>query len=147
MLLRWIREGINNLLPLAQIGGELCRRPAPATARGPLAAAIGSTIADLMLEIATQVLFTVLGVILLVQLIGHTHVSELVTRGLLIAALLVAAVFTALWFGLAAVIERAVMSLGRSLGWPATARIGGLHEALMSSFRSPEESRWPRCGI
>jgi len=137
VLLRWIREGVNNLLPLAQIGGEFAAARLLQRRGVQLASAIGSTIADLMLEMATQVLFTVLGVVLLVQLVGHTQVSELVTRGLLIAALGVAVAFAALWFGLAAVIERAVMNLGRSLGWPATARIGGLHAALVGCFRSP----------
>lgn len=137
LLLRWIREGVNNLLPLAQIGGEfvvarLLRR------RGmPLATAIGGTIGDLMLEMATQVVFTVLGVALLVQIVGHTEATALVTKGLLFAALVVAAVFVGVWLGLASVIEKAVLRMGRSLGWPATAQISGLHAALVGCFRSP----------
>ena len=135
--LRWVREAVNNLLPLAQIGGEfvvtrLLRR------RGvPLATAIGGTIADLMLEMATQVLFTVLGVVLLARLAGHTGVVTTVTNGLLFAALIVATVFAALWLGLAAVLEKAVIRLGRSLGWPSTGQVGGLHEALVGCYRSP----------
>ena len=135
--LRWVREAVNNLLPLAQIGGEfvvarLLRR------RGvPLATAIGSTIADLMLEMATQVLFTVVGVVLLARLVGHTGVVETLTNGLLFAALIVATVFAAMWLGLAAVLEKAVVRLGRSLGWPATGQVGGLHEALLGCYRSP----------
>jgi putative membrane protein len=137
LLLRWIREAVNNLLPLAQIGGEfvvarLLRR------RGvPLATAIGGTIADLMVEMATQVLFTVLGVALLVHIAGHTATTAVVTKGLLFAALLLAAAFVALWLGLASVIEKAALRIGRSLGWPATAQIGGLHAALVGCFRSP----------
>jgi putative membrane protein len=135
--LRWVREAVNNLLPLAQIGGEfvaacLLRR------RGvPLAAAIGGTIADLMLELATQVLFTVLGVVLLARLAGHTGLVQTVTNGLLFAALIVITVFAAMWLGLAAVIEKAVIRLGRSLGWPPTGQVGGLHEALVGCYRSP----------
>jgi putative membrane protein len=135
--LRWVREAVNNLLPLAQIGGEfvvarLLRR------RGvPLAAAIGGTIADLMLEMATQVLFTVLGVVLLARLAGHTGLVQTVTNGLLFAGLIVVTVFAAMWLGLAAVVEKAVIRLGRSLGWPATGQVGGLHEALVGCFRSP----------
>ena len=142
LLLRWIREGVNNLLPLAQIGGEFVAARLLQRRGVTLAAAIGGTVADLMLEMATQVLFTVLGVVLLIQLIGHTPVSELVIRGVLIAVLLVAAAFVALWLGLAAFIERVVLNLGRSLGWPATLRIGGLHEALVGCFRSPGRVAW-----
>ena len=36
-----------------------------------------------------------------------------------------------------AVIERAALRMGRSFGWPATAGIGGLHDALVGCFRAP----------
>ena len=137
LLLRWVRESVNNLLPLAQIGGEfvvarLLQRQGVRLAQG-----IGGTIADLLLEMGTQVLFTVLGVALLVHEVGHSEVSDLATRALWVAALVVAGAFAALWMGLAGVIERAALRMGRSFGWPATAGISGLHEALVECFRSP----------
>jgi putative membrane protein len=135
--LRWVREAVNNLLPAAQIGGEFVAARLLRRRGVPLAAAIGGTIADLMLEMATQVLFTVLGVVLLSRMVGNTGLVETLTNGLLFAALIVATVFAAMWLGLAAVIERAVMRLGRSLGWPATGQVDGLHEALTGCFRSP----------
>lgn len=137
LLLRWIREAVNNLLPLAQIGGEFVVARLLQKRGVRLAQAVGGTIADLMLEMGTQVLFTVLGLVLLVSLVGHSEVSDIATRALLIAALVVAGAFVALWLGLAGVIERAVVRLGRSLGWPATGQIGGLHDALTGCFRAP----------
>jgi putative membrane protein len=135
--LRWVREAVNNLLPTAQIGGEVVGARLLRRRGVPLATAIGGTIADLMLELATQVLFTVLGVVLLARMVGHTGAVAALTNGLLFAALIVVTVFAAMWLGLAAVIERAVLRLGRSLGWPATGQVGGLHEALIGCFRSP----------
>lgn len=135
--LRWIREAVNNLLPLAQIGGEFVVAHLLQRQGVRLARAIGGTIADLLLEMGTQVLFTVLGVALLVHVAGHSEVSDLATRALWVAALVVAAAFAALWMGLAAVIERAALRMGHSFGWPATAEIGGLHEALVGCFRAP----------
>ncbi|HWW80201.1 MAG TPA: lysylphosphatidylglycerol synthase domain-containing protein [Steroidobacteraceae bacterium] len=137
LLLRWIREAVNNLLPLAQIGGEFVVARLLQKRGVRLAQAVGGTIADLMLEMGTQVLFTVLGLVLLVRLVGHSEVSDIATRALLIAALVVAGAFVALWLGLAGVIERAVLRLGRSFGWPATGEIGGLHDALTGCFRAP----------
>jgi putative membrane protein len=137
LLLRWIREAVNNLLPLAQIGGEFVVARLLQKRGVRLAQAVGGTIADLMLEMGTQVLFTVLGLVLLVRLVGHSDVSDIATRALLIAALVVAGAFVALWLGLAGVIERAVLRLGRSFGWPATGQIGGLHDALTGCFRAP----------
>ena len=135
--LRWVREAVNNLLPLAQIGGEFVVAHLLQRQGVRLARAIGGTIADLLLEMGTQVLFTVLGVALLVHVAGHSEVSDLATRALWVAALVVAAAFAALWMGLAAVIERAALRMGHSFGWPATAEIGGLHEALVGCFRAP----------
>ena len=137
LLLRWIREAVNNLLPLAQIGGEFVVARLLQKRGVRLAQAVGGTIADLMLEMGTQVLFTVLGLVLLVRLVGHSEVSDIATRALLIATLVVAGAFVALWLGLAGVIERAVLRLGRSFGWPATGQIGGLHDALTGCFRAP----------
>ena len=136
LLLRWIREGVNNLLPLAQIGGEFVVARLLRGRGMPLASAVGGTIGDLMLEMATQVVFTVLGVALLVQIVGHTETTALAIKGLLFAALAVAVAFIGVWLGLAAVIEKAVLRLGRSLGWPATAQIDGLHAALVGCFRA-----------
>jgi putative membrane protein len=137
LFLRAIREGVNNLLPLAQIGGEFVVARLLQKRGVRLAQAVGGTIADLMVEMGTQVLFTVLGIVLLVHIVGHSEVSELATRALLIAAMVVGGAFVALWLGLAAFIERAVLGLGRSFGWPATAEIGGLHAALTGCFRAP----------
>ncbi len=136
-VLRWIREGVNNLLPLAQIGGEFVTAGLLQRRGVPLAGAIAGTVTDLLLEMATQVLFTVLGVFLLVQQVGHGNVVDVVTHGLLLAAVLVVAVFAGLWLGLARLVEKAVLALGRSLGWPATQRISGLHAALVDCHRSP----------
>jgi len=76
-----------------------------------------------MLEMTTQVSFTVLGVALLVHLVGHTEIADLVTKGLLLAAFVIAGAFAALWLGLAAVIEKAALRLGRS-GWLSPILVG-----------------------
>lgn len=135
--LRWIREAVNNLLPAAQIGGEFVAARLLRRRGVPLATAIGATIADLMLEMATQVLFTVLGVVLFAQLVKHTGLVSTLTNALLFVALIATTVFAAMWLGLASVLERAMIGLGRSLGWPATGQAGGLHEALIGCYRSP----------
>jgi putative membrane protein len=137
LLFRWVREAVNNLLPLAQIGGELVAVRLLRRRGVPLAAAIGGTIADLLMEMATQVVFTVTGAILLIRLVGHSEIIDVFIEGLLLAASIVLAAFAALRLGLAAIIEKAVIGFGSSLGWPATAQIGGLHMSLLSSFRAP----------
>jgi putative membrane protein len=136
LVLRWIREAVNNLLPLAQIGGEFVVARLLQRRGLRLAEAIGGTVADLLLEMSTQVLFTVLGVALLAHIAGRSDVSGLATRALWVAIAVVGGAFVALWLGLAALIERAALRMGRSFGWPASAELGGLHVALVGCFRS-----------
>jgi putative membrane protein len=136
LVLRWIREAVNNLLPLAQIGGELVVARLLQRRGVRLAEAIGGTVADLLLEMSTQILFTVLGVALLAHIAGRSDVSDLATRALWVATAIVGGAFIALRLGLAALIERAALRMGRSLAWPASTEVGGLHAALAACFRS-----------
>jgi putative membrane protein len=65
--IRWIRESINTLLPVAQLGGDLvCARLV--YLRGvPAASAIGSMVVDLTVSVLTQLAFVALGLALLLM--------------------------------------------------------------------------------
>ncbi len=137
MLLRWVREGVNNLLPVAQVGGEfavvgLLRR------RGvPLVRATAGTVCDLTLEMLTQILFTVAGLLLLLHLLGRSRVTDEVVGGLG-AALLVGVLFLGgQWLGLARLLETGLVRLASRFGWQGMGEIQGLHAALLSSYRQP----------
>lgn len=134
--LRWIREGVNNLLPLAQIGGEFVAVRLLQRRGVRLGPAVAGTLVDLLVEIKTQILFTVLGLMLLVSYAGHSRLSRLLAIGLLGASLCVAILVIALRAGLAAAVERGALRLGRMFGWPAAADISGLHDALQACYRA-----------
>jgi len=88
--LRLVRESINTLLPVAQVGGDLIgarlltRVKQPAKTPGGLAAA--SVITDLLAQTATQVVFTIIGVGLLIHAGAHGDLSFSIALGLLIMA-------------------------------------------------------------
>ena len=69
--IRFIREGANALLPLAQIGGDFigARCLALRGVRGTLAAA--SVIVDVLMQAASQLVFAILGLMLLVEMGGN----------------------------------------------------------------------------
>src|SRR4029453_6310063 len=76
--LRFVREGANALLPLAQIGGDFIGgrclalrgvRGAPAPPRGPRAAP--SVIVDVLMQAASQLAFAIIGLILLIAMGGN----------------------------------------------------------------------------
>jgi putative membrane protein len=137
MVLRWIREGVNNLLPVAQIGGEFVVARLLQRRGVHLAPAIAGTVADLTMEMVTQILFTLLGLALLLHLVGESGIAGYVASFLGVAAVVAAGFLGAQWLGLATAIERGLMRLGRSMGWSGTAKVEGLHDALIGCYRQP----------
>jgi len=90
VLIRFIREATNALLPLMQVGGDLigARLIMFSGIAGPLAAA--SIIVDILVQAATQFLFACLGVAVLVALglgdgLARTIASALAVAGILLA--------------------------------------------------------------
>src|SRR3954471_22408882 len=72
--LRFVREGANALLPLAQIGGDFigARCLALRGVRGPLAAA--SVIVDVLMQAVSQLVFAIIGLVLLIQIGGNEFI-------------------------------------------------------------------------
>lgn len=137
IVMRWIREGVNNLLPVAQIGGEFVVVRLLQRRGMKLAQAIAGTVADLTMEMVTQILFTLLGLALLIHTVGGGAIANYIISGLVVAALVAGCFFGAQWLGLASGIEKGLVRLGRSFGWSGTANVQGLHDALIGCYRSP----------
>ncbi|WP_419728048.1 lysylphosphatidylglycerol synthase domain-containing protein [Lichenicola sp.] len=139
MLLRWVREGINNLLPVAQVGGDfaavrLLRR------RGvSLVQAAACTVSDLTIEMLTQILFTVCGLLLLLHLLGRSQVTDEVVGGIGVAVLVGGLFLGVQWFGFARLIEGGLVRLAAHFGWEGAGEIKGLHETLLSLYKSPRQ--------
>ncbi len=135
LVARFIREAVNNLLPVAQVGGEVVAARWLSRHGLKPAAAVAGTIADLTLEIASQILFTALGLLLLMHSAGGGGVAHQVMLGLGLAVAAVACLIAALWLGFAGLMERAVLRLGRRVGFTRRREIEGLNEAIRACFR------------
>jgi len=85
LLLRFIREAVNTLLPLTQVGGDVvaARLSTFWAVPSPLAAA--SIIIDVLMQAVTQFLFAALGLVMLVALAGDTTVTWIAATGLALA--------------------------------------------------------------
>jgi putative membrane protein len=112
--LRWIGESVNNLLPVAQVGGDLVRARLLTPLGVPAATAAGTMFADLTGGVAGQVLFTALGVTALAAGAGLGPFSTALTSGLLLLGGLCLAL-AVVGFGLR-------QDLGRSRLWRRAAR-------------------------
>ena len=117
VILRFVREGINQLLPVAQVGGEVVggRLLTFWGVSGALAAA--SLLADMLIQVSTQLLFTLCGIALLQQVAGEAAAS--LARWMLhaawIAALLLGGFFAFQRFGPAGMVERGLARIGGSI--------------------------------
>jgi len=85
MGLRFVREGANALLPLAQIGGDFigARCLALRGVRGTLAAA--SVIVDVLMQAVSQLVFALIGLVLLIAIGGNELIVWPVAIGLALA--------------------------------------------------------------
>jgi putative membrane protein len=121
--LRWVRESINTLLPVAQVGGDLlgARLLRNQGVVGGVAAA--SVIVDLLAQTVTQVVFTVIGVILLLHSGAQGELSYAVFFGLLIMTPAVAGFWLAPRLLGMKWLDRLAQSVEQRTGW---ASLGGL---------------------
>ncbi len=134
---RWIRESINNLLPVAQVGGDLVGARLM-TFWGVAGGLVGATILiDLLVQALAQFLFTVVGLGALVVDGGGGAIVRWVGLGLLVAAPALAGFYFSQRLGLFDLLERWLLALARR--FPRTALTGELrlHDQLQQFYRRP----------
>ncbi|ABA58220.1 Conserved hypothetical protein 374 [Nitrosococcus oceani ATCC 19707] len=84
---RWIGESVNNLLPVAQIGGGLVKIRLLSHYQVPASQAGASVVVNLTLAVFAQVLFTLLGLSLLTFFLGEGKVAQGILAGTVISIL------------------------------------------------------------
>ena len=134
-VIRWIREAINGLLPVAHIGGEIvgARLLSFRGARGDVAGA--SVVLDVTVEVVTQILFTLAGIALLaLQDRSAGGIGDLLVE-LLLAVAAVGGFIAAQRLGLFKLIERFLNPMMERQGWLSRDAIRGLHDAIQALHR------------
>ena len=129
--LRLIRESVNSLLPVAQIGGQIvCIRLM--TQRGVgLALASAGTVLDLTVETGMQLAFTILGIAVLAATGIDPSSVPSVYGGVFIGALAISAFVIAQRVGLLRIIELAMLRLNNFMPIASAESLRGLHDELM----------------
>lgn len=136
--LRFVREGINTLLPVAQVGGDFvgARLLSQRGVSGGLAGA--SMFVDLMTQAVTQFLFTVGGVAFLAWLHGDGPVVRTVAGGLAIAAPALAAFFLIQRRSGHRVIQALLSRFAAAREWRALGAVDVLYDGLRRLYSSPK---------
>lgn len=140
--LRLVREGVDSLLPVAQVGGEvvgaqlLARQLPHGVGLLPSATAAASVVVDVTIEFLTQLLFLLCGLAALAIRPGATTTSA--WAGWVGVALL-AATAAALLLAQRLGVLRLVEALARQIAirWPALVGVSldGLHDAAARLYR------------
>ena len=136
--MRVIREAVNGLLPVAQIGGHIVGARLLAGGGVPLSAAGASVAVDLTLEMLSQVGFTLLGVGLLMATPGAAALPHLAPAAFVAGFGFLLLVFiVAQRLGLFRVLEAGLLRLARRQDWKGLEDVSGLHVAIVALYQSP----------
>lgn len=135
--LRLVREAVNALLPVAQIGGELVAARLMGFGGVSLSKAGASVTLDLTLEMVSQIAFTLLGLGLLLSRAYDAEVVHWSIIGMAIATLATLGFIGVQRFGAFHWLERGLLRLARRPGWESLGDAAGLHEAIVTLYKSP----------
>jgi|SRR5271166_610459 len=86
VLIRFLREGANSLLPMTQVGGEVIGARALTLRGSPASLSAASIIVDVLLQAVTQLLFAVVGVATLASMGRASDIRGVVTAIIAVGA-------------------------------------------------------------
>ncbi|ATI12934.1 MULTISPECIES: lysylphosphatidylglycerol synthase domain-containing protein [Acetobacter] len=135
-MLRCVREGINNLLPVAQVGGEVMSSRLLARRGLGLKHAAAATICDLTIELLSQVVFTLSGLVMLLFLVKRSAVTDRLLESALVLLAIGGGVFISQWLGAVAFIEKLLIRIAAHLGWSGVDGIRGLNKEVLALYKS-----------
>ncbi len=131
--LRVVREGIDSLLPVAQVGGEVVGAQLLARCGTTLATAAASVVVDVTVEFLTQLVFLVTGLAVWAALApGGGWQAWLGGAVLVLAAV---ALLAAQRFGLLRLVEGLARQIARHLPALGDVSLDGLHAATVQLYR------------
>jgi putative membrane protein len=139
--MRWIRDSVNALLPVAQVGGEFVRVHLLVRRGTAAAPATASVAVDLATELAAQSVFAAVGVALLTRL-PHQWEGAAVAWASAATALcgaMALGFLAAQRWGLFRLVERLAPKLAGRASAPGGggAAMAGLHESVLRLHRAP----------
>jgi putative membrane protein len=122
--MRWIGESISNLVPSAAVGGDIVRARLATITGTRLATSAASVIVDVTLGVVTQILFTLLGLILLVNATGRTGFVGPTLVGTLVAVGAIGGFYLAQRLGMFRFASVMITRLVRSEEWSSLVQSG-----------------------
>jgi putative membrane protein len=130
LLLRFIREAVNVMLPVAQVGGDVVGAALLTVYAVPGALAAASVIVDVLIQAVAQFAFAAVGLLTLVALGADHALAQSAAVGIAIAALLLAGFYLAQRRGGQRVLRWIVNLVAGGREWRVLATIDSLYHSL-----------------
>ena len=122
--MRWIGESVSTLVPSAAVGGDIVRARLAAINGARLPVAAGTVLVDLTLGVFTQAAFTVLGVVLLVDVTGQRNFVRPTLVGTLVGIVGVAGFYFVQRLGMFRFLAKIIARLANSPEWQSLVQSG-----------------------
>lgn len=132
---RFIREAINCLFPVAQVGGDLIGARLVTFFGVGSGVAFASVLVDIFIQVATLLLFVVAGVGILVAASDDHGLALAVSYGLLIAVPAIAGFFVVLRLGASQSITARLVRFAERREWAAVGHVTRLTQNLQGVWR------------
>jgi len=131
---RFIREAINTLLPVAQVGGEIVGARVMTFFKVPAGLAGAAVLVDMLMQVVSLFLFVIVGVGILATYGAADALVGSMMAGISLMGVALAGFFVAQRFGGAKLVDRALMTAARKLDWSSLANLASLHDNLVRIY-------------
>lgn len=118
---RWLQESVNNLLPVMQIGGNLVKVRALMRRGISTDLAGASVVIDVTLTVSTQIVFTLLGLMLLLWHLGSGDIAGSVLAGAAVMSVAIAGFYQVQKRGLFSMLTGLLNRISKRPDWQALA--------------------------
>lgn len=97
--MRWVGESINNLVPAAQVGGDIVRMRLAALMGIPGPSAAASVLVNITMNVFAQIVFTLMGFVMLINATRRTSLEKPALFGVAVSAFAIGGFYIVQRFG------------------------------------------------
>lgn len=144
--LRLVRDAVNSLLPVAQVGGDIVAARLLARRGTSTAMAAAGVVTDVFIQVATQFAFTVAGLLLLLWHGRGATVATVVSSGLLLALPLLVGFVMIQRQGIGTLAQAGLRRLAGGQEWSVFAATGAFYEKL-GEVHAARANLWRGAGV
>ena len=122
--MRWIGESVSTLVPSATVGGDVVRARLAALHGAPIPIAAASVLVDITLGVFVQIVFTLLGLGLIVGVTGHQGFIRPTLIGAVIGVLAIIGFYVVQRLGMFRFIGKIISKLANADDWHSLVQSG-----------------------